>query len=77
VRRAYLIDALEPADMTKAADVVVQLIDVLNQPAPHPEGLVSRLSEVGESPVGARSMTGRWSAGSQLRRSGGIEHLNC
>jgi len=49
--QAWLTDALEPAEMTNAADVVVKLVDVLDRPAPHPQELVSRLLEVVESPL--------------------------
>ena len=49
--QAWLADALEPAEMTNAADVVVSLVDVLDRPAPHPKELVSRLLEVVESPL--------------------------
>jgi hypothetical protein len=37
--QAYLTDALEPAEMTNAADVVVQLVDALDRPSPHPKEL--------------------------------------
>jgi hypothetical protein len=48
---AYLTDALEPAEMTNAADVVVQLVDVLESGGPNAEDLIARLSAVMESPL--------------------------
>lgn len=47
---AYAADAMRPMQ-TDANDVVVQLVDVLDRPAPHPKELVSRLLEVIESPL--------------------------
>ena len=48
---AYLTDALEPAEMTNSADVVVQLVDVLEADGPNAEDLLGRLREVMESPL--------------------------
>lgn len=48
---AYLLDALEPAEMTNAADIVVQLVDALEAPAPNAETMVSRVRAVMESPL--------------------------
>jgi hypothetical protein len=49
--QAYLIDALEPAEMTNAAVVVVRLAQVLDAGAPDAKEMVSRLLEVVESPL--------------------------
>jgi len=48
---AYLIDALEPAEMTNAADVVVQLVDVLEAGGPNAETMIDALRGVMESPL--------------------------
>ena len=48
---AYLTDALEPAEMTNAADVVVQLVDVLEADGPNAEDVLSRLRAVMDSPL--------------------------
>lgn len=49
--QAHLTDALEPAEMTNAADVVVALSQVLDAGAPDAREMVSRMLEVVERPL--------------------------
>jgi hypothetical protein len=49
--QAWLADALEPAEMTNAADVVVQLVDALDRPAIDAPDLIARLIGVVQTPL--------------------------